>query len=270
MSKLPLFRKEALDRATRRLDGKVLLFTPVSIQVTSLLLVIIIAISIVFAFLAEFTKKETVRGWVTWSTSISDVRARENAVILAVSVQEGDWVREGQVLAWADTSRLGAAFNPKSSGSLIQAPVSGRLLTSNAKNGMVTNAETILFTIAPEGGNLIARMMVPSRSLGFISLDQEVRLAVDAYPYQKFGTLNARISRISGSAFLPRQLDVPFTFQEASYVVDAELKSDTIAAYGKQFGITNGMQFSANIVIDRRSLIEWLLDPLYAAGRESK
>jgi membrane fusion protein len=186
---------------------------------------------------------------------------------VAVAAREGDWVREGQTLAWADASRLGGAVNSTSSGTLITAPISGRILTSNAENGMVTNADTNLFTIAPDGGKLNARLLVPSRAVGFLKIDQEVKLAIDAYPYQRFGTTSARVSRISGSTVLPGQVDVPFGFQEASYLVDAKLQSDWIVAYGKKVNVANGMQFTADIVIDRRNLLQWLLDPLYAAGR---
>lgn len=263
----PLFRPEVIERATRRLDGKVILATPISVTLSIWLLCLVVAAALVFATTASFSRKETLRGWVTWSSGLVNVRARSNTVITAIAVNEGDWVREGQTLAWGDASRLGGAVSATTSGALITSPVTGQVLTAGAQNGMVTNADTMLFLIAPEDGKLIARMLVPSRAAGFLKENQDVRLAIDAFPYQRFGTLSARIRRISGSTILPGQAEVPFAFQEASYLVEGELQSATINAYGNAIKIANGMQFSADIVIDRRNLLQWLLDPLYAAGR---
>jgi multidrug efflux pump subunit AcrA (membrane-fusion protein) len=267
MKEPSLFRPEVVERATRRLEGKVVLSTPISVRITTWLLCAIVALAIIFASTASFSRKETLRGWVTWSSGLVNVRARSNTVITAIAVNEGDWVREGQTLAWADASRLGGVVSATTSGTLITSPVTGKVLTAGAQNGMVTNADTTLFLIAPEDGKLIARMLVPSRAVGFLKENQDIRLAVDAFPYQRFGTLSARIRRISGSTILPDQAEVPFAFQEASYLVDGELQSASISAYGNSVRIENGMQFSADIVIDRRTLLEWLLDPLYAAGR---
>lgn len=267
MEKLPFFRPEVVERATRRLDGKVVLATPISVKVSIWILCSIVVASVIFASTASFSRKETLRGWVTWSSGLTNVRATSNAVITAIAVNEGDWVREGQTLAWADASRLGGAVGAATSGTLITSPVSGQVLTAGAQNGMVTNADTMLFLIAPEGGKLSGRILVPSRAIGFLRENQDVRLAIDAFPYQRFGTLPARIRRISGSTLLPGQTEVPFAFQEASYLVDVELKSVTMSAYGNPVTIENGMLFSADIVIDRRNLFQWLFDPLYAVGR---
>jgi membrane fusion protein len=40
-------------------------------------------------------------------------------------------------------------------------------------------------------------------------------------------------------------------------------------AYGQAIPLQPGMLASAEIVFDRRSLLRWLLDPIYAVGRRS-
>lgn len=267
MTRQPLFRHEAVQRATRRLDGKVILAVPAQVWVSTLVLVVAVVFTTVFAATATYARKEVVRGWVAWSSGLANVRAPANTVITALAVQEGDWVREGQTLAWADASRMGGAISPTSSGALITAPVTGQVIVAEAREGMVASADSTLFVVAPTEGQLQARMLVPSRAVGFLQPGQEVRLQMDAFPFQRFGSVTARITQISGAALLPGQIDVPLTFAEASYLVDAELITTTLTAYGQLAQIENGMQFSADIVIDRRNLIEWLLDPLYAAGR---
>lgn len=267
MSQVPLFRPEAVRRATRRLEGNVILAVPIQFRLSGLVLAVAVLAGVVFASQATYARKEVVRGWVAWSSGLANVRAPANTVITLVAAQEGDWVREGQTLAWADASRLGGVIRQAGSGALITAPVTGQLIVAEAREGQVVDANSVLFVVAPEGGRLQARMLVPSRAVGFLRSGQEVRLQIDAFPFQRFGSAQARITDVSGAAMLPGQVDVPIQFAEASYLVDAELLATTLEAYGQPVQIENGMQFSADIVIDQRSLIEWLLDPLYAAGR---
>ena len=56
-------------------------------------------------------------------------------------------------------------------------------------------------------------------------------------------------------------------FQEPVFRVKVELERDQVDAYGDLIPIQPGMLLSANIVTDRRTLLEWLFDPIYAVGR---
>jgi membrane fusion protein len=48
------------------------------------------------------------------------------------------------------------------------------------------------------------------------------------------------------------------------YRVRASLSKQSISAYGKSFPLKVGMLADADIILEKRSLFEWLLDPLYA------
>jgi membrane fusion protein len=41
------------------------------------------------------------------------------------------------------------------------------------------------------------------------------------------------------------------------------LESQMITAYGQSLPLQPGMQLEADVVIERRRLIEWILDPLF-------
>jgi membrane fusion protein len=43
-----------------------------------------------------------------------------------------------------------------------------------------------------------------------------------------------------------------------------DLQKDTVFAYGKQFRIQPGSALTADIIIDRRTFAQWLLDPIFA------
>jgi multidrug efflux pump subunit AcrA (membrane-fusion protein) len=266
LSKMPLFRKEVVDRATRRLDGAVVISVPVSVSIVSSLLIASVVAAFIFAATATYARKVVLQGWITWSSGLTSVRASGSSSIVALAVHENDWVSKGQTLAWFEDYETGKSVGQVST-SMIVAPVAGQVLISEARIGKAVAAGETLFVIAPNGGKLQARLLVPSRAMGFLEVGQDVKLALEAYPFQRYGTAKARISRISGTSIAANGIEVPIIQQEQSFIVDAELLTTSLSAYGKTVELQNGMRFSADVVFDRRSLIEWLLDPLYAVGR---
>lgn len=68
---------------------------------------------------------------------------------------------------------------------------------------------------------------------------------------------------------MPGELsDAPVMTNEPAYLVTAELISETLVAYGEHIQLKAGMTFSADIQLSQRSLLEWLLEPLYSlSGR---
>jgi membrane fusion protein len=46
--------------------------------------------------------------------------------------------------------------------------------------------------------------------------------------------------------------------------VTVQLQSQQFAAYGEHFPLQAGMTLRADIVLEERSLFEWLMDPLLA------
>ncbi|MCZ8283083.1 MAG: HlyD family efflux transporter periplasmic adaptor subunit [Aquidulcibacter sp.] len=261
------FREEALNNAGNRIEGKVILVTPISTTALLLLLALIFVSGGFFAVTATFSKKEVVRGWLAWSSGTVLLRAPANTVITVIAVEEGDWVQEGQMLAWADSTRQGGTAvsqSAQSNGSMIVAPVSGQVVSVETFKGQSIATDTVLFSIVPDGGRLIARLVVPTRAAGFIKKGQEVLVQVDAFPYQKFGALRARITRITGNTLTSEQQEASVAIQEPSYLVDAEFYSNFVFAYGDTITLQNGMYFTANIIIDHRNLLEWMFDPLFA------
>ena len=51
---------------------------------------------------------------------------------------------------------------------------------------------------------------------------------------------------------------------EPVYRVTASLESTQIIANGQEIDLQNGMTLQANIILERRSFLDWLLDPIRA------
>lgn len=148
---------------------------------------------------------------------------------------------------------------------VLRAPSSGMVSSLLAVPGKAVRAGETLLSIVPAGSHLQAQLLVPSRAVGFIRPESRVVLRYQSFPYQKFGQRYGRISSISHSALGPAEL-YALTGQrteEPMYRVIVRLDSQRIMAYGKQVPLMPGMSLEADILLDRRSLLEWIFEPLY-------
>ncbi|MDR2155436.1 MAG: HlyD family secretion protein [Burkholderiaceae bacterium] len=154
---------------------------------------------------------------------------------------------------------------------VLRAPRDGVVAALLVKPGqMVSNQQTAI-TILPKGSQLEAELMVPSRAIGFVHEGGRVVLRYPAYPYQKFGQQFGLISEVSRTALSPQEamlLTRIGNIQEQQYRVVVRLERQDILAYGRPEALRPGMAVEADILLDRRHLYEWVLEPLYAVGRK--
>lgn len=146
----------------------------------------------------------------------------------------------------------------------LKSPVAGLVTALSTRAGQSVPADTQLMAIVPLGGALTAELFVPTRSAGFLRKGQEVRLAVDAFPYQLYGTIPATLESIASSAVdrVGREGRA-----EAVYLVTASIPRASVVAAGARRPLVPGMTLKARIVIGRQTLLEWLLEPFFAVNR---
>lgn len=152
----------------------------------------------------------------------------------------------------------------------IVAPAAGTIATVLVEPGQMVVPGTPLATLIPRGSKLEVQLFAPSRSIGFVHPGQEVRVRYLAYPHQKFGSYGARVAAVSRNALSAAELGFvpPDGSREPLYRIKAALDSQEILAYGKPQPLKAGMQVEADVLLDRRRLIEWIFEPLLAlAGR---
>jgi len=51
--------------------------------------------------------------------------------------------------------------------------------------------------------------------------------------------------------------------------VRVSLAAEEIVAYGQHHALQPGMLLTAEVILDRQSLLRWLFDPLYAVSRKT-
>jgi membrane fusion protein len=150
---------------------------------------------------------------------------------------------------------------------LMRAPRAGVVSTVLLKEGQMVSAGQSLLSILPAGSTLQAELLVPSRAIGFVEPGSRVVLRYQAFPYQKFGQKYGRVTDISRSALSPADIVALVGKQpqqpDSLYRVQVALDSQNILAYGKEEPMKPGMALDADILMDRRRLIEWVFEPLY-------
>lgn len=153
---------------------------------------------------------------------------------------------------------------------VIRATHAGMVTAIQVAEGETLNTTRPLLTLLPEGAELVAELLLPTRSAGFVQSGDTARLRFEAFPHQRFGFLESKITRIDKALITDGEADLPINLAEPVYRLQARLDQQVIQGYGKEFNLKSGMLFNADIILDRRSLIEWILDPIYSlSGRIS-
>lgn len=147
--------------------------------------------------------------------------------------------------------------------STITTPIAGTVTALALEEGQTAAPGSVLATVIPAGSALQARLLVPSRAIAFIEVGQQVLLRIDAFPYQKFGPVPATVTRVEQA---PSNADGSSNASPL-YRVVARLDRSTLRAYGRDRPFKAGMTLEADILQDRRRLIEWLFEPLISAAK---
>ncbi|WP_394203875.1 HlyD family secretion protein [Shewanella waksmanii] len=147
---------------------------------------------------------------------------------------------------------------------VIKATEAGTIAAIQVVEGELASSNKPLLSIIPQGAELVAELLLPTRSAGFVKKGDEARLRFDAFPYQRFGFLQSEVVRIDKALLLDGEANVPIALQEPVYRIRTHLSAQSVKAYGDKFPLKSGMLLEADIVLDSRSLLDWLLDPIYS------
>ena len=144
---------------------------------------------------------------------------------------------------------------------VVRAPQDGTLSAVQGEPGQAVSPASVLASLVPAGAKLQAHLYAPSSAIGFVQTDQVVRLRLEAFPYQKFGHLSGRVLQVSrtplASAELPAAAGVD-TSQPLFRITVA--LDDSEAAWPAP--LVPGMRLSGDVVLERRRLVEWLIEPV--------
>lgn len=148
-------------------------------------------------------------------------------------------------------------------GYVLTSPVDGVVTALVARLGQPAATDQQLMMIVPTQAKPNVELSVPTTAAAFLKPGQEVRLSIDAFPYQTYGTVVAHIATISKAAVTRQGPNGPMPV----YLVSATLSEPWVVAFGQRQPLLPGMTLSARIITQKRSLIEWLFEPLFAVRK---
>ena len=151
-------------------------------------------------------------------------------------------------------------------GYILRAPIAGTVTRLAARDGFTPSNNGRLLTIAPGNSMLYARLLVPTRAIGFLKTGQTANLKIEAFPFERFGMIKGYVSEIHPLVVQPGELAYPVEVTEPVYEVDVFITREYINAFGERRNLRLGMVLRADLPIDRRWLWQQLFDPLLAAG----
>jgi membrane fusion protein len=144
----------------------------------------------------------------------------------------------------------------------IRAPTSGRISTLQATIGQFADPRRPQMEIVPKDSALVAKLFVPARAIGFVRPGQRVRIMYEAFPYQQFGTYTGGVTEVSQTILIKSETFGPIDLKEPAYRVTTNLDRSDIDADGTRVPLQADMLLTADIILEKRSLVRWLLDPL--------
>jgi membrane fusion protein len=198
---------------------------------------------------------------------IAALQAERRELPLRARAAQGEIERDLAVVAQQ------SAENAARQRIVVRAPQDGTVSAVVAEAGQGVAASGAMATLIPADTRLQAQLFAPSSAIGFVRPDQPVMLRYQAFPYQKFGHQSGHVVQVSKAPLQPSELAaMPLAGMSASaeplYRITVRLDRQDVAAYGTAQALAPGMQLDADVVLDRRRLIEWIFEPVLGiAGR---
>lgn len=138
----------------------------------------------------------------------------------------------------------------------LKAPVSGTVFNLKANRpGYVVNSTEPLMEIVPEDA-LVARIFIPSKDIGFVKIDQQVDVRIDAFPYSEYSDIKGTLTKIGTDALPPDEV-YPFFRFPAEVVLEQQAFPVTEQT---NIALRSGMSLSANIKLRKRRVITFFTD----------
>jgi multidrug resistance efflux pump len=143
----------------------------------------------------------------------------------------------------------------------ITSPVAGIVTNLNVRApGAIVQSGQDLATIVPTDARLVVDAQVSNKDMAFIEKGLPVKLKLDAFPYQDYGSIEGKIIDVSPDAIVNEKTG------ESTYKVIIEPLQTEIKTKDKKIALRPGLALTADIVTERKSVLKQLFAPLNELG----
>lgn len=126
--------------------------------------------------------------------------------------------------------------------------------------GEVVQPGQLLLEIVPGDGDLVVESRIATKDVGAVTVGQPVRIKITAFDFARFGAIEGRLEQVSATTFSD---DDGQPYYKARIV----LNQDWVGKPGN--AILPGMVVQADILTGEKTLIEYLLKPIYLAASQA-
>lgn len=133
--------------------------------------------------------------------------------------------------------------------------------------GSVLKEAETLMTLVPDNAALYVEAMVASRDVSYLKLGDTVRVKLESYPFQRFGTANGVLTEISPDSIAHKDGEGERTHMVYRAQVRLTDPPGELAARGIR--LKPGLVASAEIKTGRRTVASYILDPVLRITDES-
>ncbi|MBI6511147.1 HlyD family type I secretion periplasmic adaptor subunit [Proteus sp. PR00174] len=138
----------------------------------------------------------------------------------------------------------------------IRSPITGTIQQVSVYTlGSVLQPAQSVMTVVPDNQVNIAEVNLLNRDIGFIHIGQKAMIKIDAFPYTRYGTIEGEIINIAKDSVQHEQLGLV-------YPATIKLNTQTIENNNRQYQLTPGMSLVAEIITDKRRVIDYVLSPI--------
>lgn len=151
---------------------------------------------------------------------------------------------------------------------VMTAPADGVVLEVAKRSvGSVAQPAEPLITLVPAEAPLEAEVQIEARDIGLLRLNDAARVKLEAFPFQRHGTLPAKLRTISEDAFSRRE-EAERT-GTAYYVARLEVENYDLRGVPPDTRLLPGLTLTAEIIIGKRTVLSYLIYPMIKAFDES-
>lgn len=161
----------------------------------------------------------------------------------------------------------------------LRSPIAGNVLGISVtnRNQVLTTSEEVM-RIVPDGATLEIEAYLPNKDIGFVSPGQRAVVKIEAFPFTRYGTLDARVTRVAHDA-VPEP-DAQQTegnpargqksqnpaggqrMQNLVFPVTLVTERASMDIDGVDVPLSPGMAVSVEVKTGKRRILEYLFSPL--------
>ena len=149
----------------------------------------------------------------------------------------------------------------------VTAPFDGRVSAITARSGHEVVQGEALFSLLPMDETLQVELFVPSRAIGFVEPGLPVRLMLDAFPYQRFGTAEGEILEVTTTVMTADAGETPVQVSGPAFRAIVDLPTAAITSNDREYPLQIGMTLTANIILEERTILSRVIEPVVSVLR---